>query len=321
MSRTFVCVNALFDLLSRLTTEAVNPDTVQIDAMTPSQIVSTLASVDQAILPAVTAESHNITSAVDAVTASFRRGGRLVYVGAGTSGRLGILDAAECPPTYGSPPEMVQAVIAGGPQAVFRAVEGAEDDPAAGAMALVTDVVGAPVNENDTVCGISASGRTPFVLGALREAFKRNATTVLVTTNSRDIIEELAPFIIIKICAVTGPEAITGSTRMKSGTAQKLILNMITTASMVLLGKTLGNVMVDLRPVNEKLRQRSIGILMTVGGSDYACAEATLDNCQGNLRIALISLQCKCTPQTAAGLLEKAQGHVRQAIENHLSTL
>ena len=199
----------------------------------------------------------------------FGPGGRLIYVGAGTSGRLGVLDAAECPPTFGVPPGMVQGMIAGGPGAMFQAVEGAEDDPDLGAAAMID----ADVNERDTVVGISASGQAPFVLGALRQAVKRGASTVALTNNRPSEMESVAA---VTIAPVVGPEILAGSTRLKSGTAQKMVLNMISTGAMIEIGKTYGNLMVDVQATNRKLKARAVRIVRQVTGATRERAEDAL---------------------------------------------
>ena len=225
---------------------------------------------------------------------------------------MGILDAAECPPTFGTPPELVQAIIAGGEAAVFRAQEGAEDRREDGAAEIARRGVGAA----DVVCGIAASARTPFVVGALQEAAARSATTILVTTNPRAHVQtmEVARYARILICPEVGPEVIAGSTRMKSGTAQKMVLNMLTTAAMIRLGKTYHNIMVDLQPTNAKLRERAKRILMMLTGTDYATAEHTLQHANWNTKLALLMLLSGLPADAARQLLERAGGVVRKAL-------
>ena len=302
----------LFRELSALLTEQNNPATWDIDLADTEQILRLINAEDSKVAAAVGRELPFIAQAVEAIVDAFRRGGRLFYVGAGTSGRLGILDAAECPPTFGTPPELVQAIIAGGEAAVFRAQEGAEDRREDGAAEIAHRGVGA----DDVVCGIAASARTPFVVGALQEAAARSATTILVTTNPRAHVQtmEVARYARILICPEVGPEVIAGSTRMKSGTAQKMVLNMLTTAAMIRLGKTYHNIMVDLQPTNAKLRERAKRILMMLTGTDYATAERTLQHANWNTKLALLMLLSGLPADAARQLLERAGGVVRKAL-------
>ncbi len=243
----------LFDELKRLTTESRNPRTREIDLATTNRILELINDEDRGVADAVRGAIPDIARAVDIVVAAFQRGGRLVYIGAGTSGRLGILDASECPPTFGVDPDLVQGIIAGGRETVFRSREGVEDVESAG----IEDVANASVGDRDVVTGIAASRRTPYVLAGLAEAKRRGARTVFVCCNPGD-----NPGVDVVITVVPGPEALTGSTRMKAGTAQKMVLNMITTASMVKLGKVYENLMVDVRPNSAKLVERGKGIVM-----------------------------------------------------------
>jgi len=302
----------LFRELSALLTEQNNPATWDIDLADTEHILRLINAEDSKVAAAVERELPFIAQAVEAIVHAFRRGGRLFYVGAGTSGRLGILDAAECPPTFGTPPELVQAIIAGGEVAVFRAQEGAEDRREDGAAEIARRGVGAA----DVVCGIAASARTPFVVGALQEAAARSATTILVTTNPRAHVQtmEVARYARILICPEVGPEVIAGSTRMKSGTAQKMVLNMLTTAAMIRLGKTYHNIMVDLQPTNAKLRERAKRILMMLTGTDYATAEHTLQHANWNTKLALLMLLSGLPADAARQLLERAGGVVRKAL-------
>jgi N-acetylmuramic acid 6-phosphate etherase len=253
-------------------TELRNPRSMRLDEMSVGQAIQLMLSEDAKIPAALLAERKQIEAAVKSVARSFKRGGRLFYVGAGTSGRLGVLDASECPPTFRTDPDMVQGIIAGGQTALWRAVEGAEDDPAAGARTMESR----GVNRRDTVIGIAASGRTPFVWGALDEASRLGATTVLLTLNPNlKIPRAHQPDILI--APNVGPEILTGSTRLKSGTATKLILNIITTLAMVQTGKVLSNLMVDLKPSNVKLRDRAVRIVQTLTGLNAADAQAALE--------------------------------------------
>lgn len=301
----------LFEQLASLSTEARNPRTADIDRLPARDIIQRLHEEDRTVADAVGLVLDDVTAAAEAVAAAIRTGGRLIYVGAGTSGRLGILDASECPPTYGTDPATIVGVIAGGPAAVFRSQEGAEDRPADGAAAMAD----LGVSSSDVICGIAASGRTPYVIGALHEAGNRGATTVMVATNARDAVGAMVPFVDILICAVVGPEAITGSTRMKSGTAQKMILNMITTTAMVLLGKTFGNVMVDLQPTNEKLRLRAQRTVMDATACTHDEAIRALDQAHDHVKTAIVMVRRSCSADEARALLDLAGGRVAAALD------
>jgi len=297
----------LFDQLASLSTESVNPRTAEIDMLPAREIVELLNAEDSLVARAVYDELDHIARAAQAVADAFQAGGRLFYVGAGTSGRLGVVDASECPPTYGVPSTMVQAIMAGGPSAVFQSVEGAEDSKEEGSKAIRDNGVQAA----DVVCGIAASGRTPFVLAALVEAGLLGCVTVLVSTNDRKTVEGFAPDVDVLICPLVGPEAITGSTRMKSGTAQKMVLNMISTTAMVLIGKTYGNVMVDLQLTNEKLRERAKRIVMTIGGMNYAAATSLLEAAGGHVKTALVMALTGRSREESEEELKKNKGKVR----------
>lgn len=300
--------SALFAQLQRLVTERRNPRSMSIDAASTIDILRIINAEDKRVPDAVASELEYIAEAVDLVTAVLKDGGRLFYVGAGTSGRLGILDASECPPTYGTPPEMVQGIIAGGPEAVFRSQEGAEDSPEDGAKALHS----AGVTPDDIVCGIAASRRTPFVVGAVAEARRMGCKTLYLTCNPRS---EFDLDVDVAICVVVGPEVIMGSTRMKSGTAQKLVLNMITTASMIKLGKVYQNMMVDLQMTAEKLVERSRRTVMMVTGLSYDDAQRVLDSAGGHVKTALVMTLAGTSAETARQLLSQHDGFVRSAIE------
>lgn len=290
-----------------LPTEESNPKSKKIDLMSTRDILKLINDEDKKVAVVVEQELESIARAVDLIVDRLSRGGRLIYVGAGTSGRLGMLDASECPPTYGTDPSMVQAIIAGGPDAAWTAVEGAEDDASFGAA----DVALSNVGPQDVVVGISASGRTPYVIGALQEARRRGATTVAVVCARASPIAELAD---VAIQPVTGPEVITGSTRMKAGTAQKMVLNMLTTASMVRLGKVYGNLMVDVRPGNEKLVDRATRIIMAATGVDRAEASRLLVASRRNAKIAIVMHEAGVDKENASRLLAASGGHVRKAI-------
>ena len=280
-----------------LPTEMINPRTLHIDKMSTEEMMRVINEEDAKVSAAVRekesdqwavsrdygispeALSRLIAAAVDAAAASFNNGGRLIYVGAGTSGRLGVVDASECPPTYGVSPDLVRGIIAGGDMAMFRAVEGAEDSEDMGRKAVEEENVSA----SDTVVALSASGGAPFCTGALKRAKELGAVTVAVACNRKGAMLSFAD---IKIVPEVGPEVIQGSTRMKAGTAQKLVLNMLSTGAMVKTGKVYGNLMINVAPTNEKLRERAIGIIMKISGCDRTSAESGLDRC-GSIRGAL----------------------------------
>lgn len=307
----------LFDQLKDLTTEQRNPASMRLDAETTLGILRIINIEDKKVTFAVEAELPYIVQAVELVVKAFKNGGRLLYVGAGTSGRLGVLDSVECPPTFGTDPELVQGIIAGGEKAMFRAQEGAEDKESAGAA----EVASRKVNAFDVVCGIAASLRTPFVVGAIAAAKRAGARTIYVTTNPRSKLDlpeyrTLAESIDVAICPEVGPEVVMGSTRMKSGTAQKLVLNMITTAAMVRLGKVYENMMVDLQMTSQKLRERAKRVVMTVTGVEYDRAEETLQTADWHVKTALVMLKAGVTKEEATKRLQQADGFVRPAIEN-----
>ena len=309
--RTFADMT-LFELLSTLSTEEINPRTVEIDLASTRAMVEMLAEEDRRVAEAVALVLDPIAAAVDAIVPVLANGGSLVYVGAGTSGRLGILDASEMPPTFGVDPTMVQGIIAGGHQAVFRSVEGAEDSRDEGGNAI--DALITP-DMPAAVCGLSASGRTPFVLGALERAAARGFPTAFVSTNSESVVRQQAPYVQTLICPHVGPEPIAGSTRMNSGTAQKMVINMISTACMVRLGKTYGNVMVDLQLTNEKLVERGRKIVMEIGGIPYQEATNILSQAGGHVKTALVMILASCSREQAEVRLAEAGGHVRKALE------
>ncbi len=296
-----------FTKTEALTTEAINPELADIDALDTESRLRLMNAEDAQIAAAVALEIPHITRAVQRAAASLRAGGRLIYVGAGTSGRLGVLDAAECPPTFGVPPGLVVGLIAGGPGAMFQAVEGAEDDPDLGAAAIID----ADVYERDTVVGISASGQAPFVLGALRQAVKRGAATVALTNNRPSEVEAVAA---ITIAPIVGPEILAGSTRLKSGTAQKMVLNMISTGAMIEIGKTYGNLMVDVQASNKKLHARSVRIIRQVTRVSPERAEAALFQAGGSAKLAILMLQLGISAADAQTRLSHAGGFLRRAL-------
>jgi N-acetylmuramic acid 6-phosphate etherase len=300
----------LFKQISNLETETRNPVSENIDMMSTSEILNLINSQDSLVPIAVEKEIPNIEKAVDLIVSQFKKGGRLFYVGAGTSGRLGIVDASECPPTFGTDPEMVQGIIAGGDKAVFKAQEGAEDSEENGA----NEIIQRKINHNDVVCGIAASGRTPFVKGAVNYAKKNSIPTIMISTVPVEKVKSLGIESDIYICPIVGPEVITGSTRMKSGTAQKLVLNMLTSASMVKLGKTLGNVMIDLQLTNLKLRERAKKIIMTITDLDYDSSEILLNKADGNVKTALVMHFAGIDKETALEKIKNSDGFVKKAI-------
>lgn len=291
-------------------TEQRNPRSQGIDTLSPREIVALINAEDRTVPEAVAAEAEAIARAMEFVVDAFRRGGRLIYVGAGTSGRLGVLDAAEMPPTYGTDPRMVQGIIAGGYAALVRAQEGAEDDPAAGAAAIDEREVGPA----DFVLGIATSGTTPYVHGALARARERGARTgfLLCTHPSA----ELRASHDVVIAPLVGPEVITGSTRMKAGTATKLVLNTLTTGAMVLLGKVMGNLMVDLQVTCQKLQDRGERILMEAGGVEREEARRLLGEAGGSVKTALVMARTGDDAPTARARLEAAGGRVSRILED-----
>jgi N-acetylmuramic acid 6-phosphate etherase len=306
----------LFDQLHQLSTEQRNPRSMDIDARSIEEILRIIHEEDKTIAAAIEREIPFIASAVEIVVDGFNKGGRLIYVGAGTSGRIGVVDASECPPTYGVPFDMVQGIIAGGDGAMFRAVEGAEDSQEKGAHAID----GKHVGPHDIVCGIAASLRTPFVIGAVVRAKELGARTLFVTTNPRKNFNlpeysKLAQSVDVKICVEVGPEVIMGSTRMKSGTAQKLVLNMITTTAMIRLGKVYENMMIDLQMTNKKLVERAKRVVMTITGVSYEDADRYIKEAKGHIKTALVMIKANVSYDDATKRLQNANGFVRGAIE------
>ena len=299
--------SALYHQLQSLITEQRNPNSTHIDTADVTEILRIINNEDQKVAHAVRGELPYIAEAVELIVDGFKRGGRLFYVGAGTSGRLGILDASECPPTFGTPPEMVQGIIAGGRKAVFRSQEGAEDVEANGEAALAEH----GVTPRDIVCGIAASRRTPYVVGAIKAARDMGCRTLFVTCNPRS---SFTLAVDVAICVVVGAEVIMGSTRMKSGTAQKLVLNMLTTASMIRMGKVYENMMVDLQMSAEKLVERSRRTVMLVTGLDYDSATAALHAAGGHVKSALVMILAGVDLSEAKRRLNESDGFVHRAI-------
>ncbi|PAV30973.1 N-acetylmuramic acid 6-phosphate etherase [Virgibacillus profundi] len=294
--------------IAALTTEMRNETSKNIDNMDTLDILTTINREDITVAQSVQAVIPQIKETVDKVHQAFKQGGRLFYIGAGTSGRIGVLDAVECPPTYSTPPDLVQAVIAGGNDAFVKAVEGAEDNEQLGA----NDLEGRNVTELDVVVGIAASGRTPYVVGALKYANEIGASTVSLSSNENAIISQHAG---INIEVLTGPEVLTGSTRMKAATAHKLILNMITTTSMIKAGKVYENLMVDVKASNHKLKERAKSIVSTITEVTFEKAEEALRITNFEVKPAIVMLKTGIEVQHAKKYLNEANGLVRKAIE------
>lgn len=297
----------VFEELRALITEQRNPHTMDIDGKGVREILELINREDAGVARAVAQEIPEIERAVRVIVEALAAGGRLIYVGAGTSGRLGVLDAAECPPTFGTPPEMIQGIIAGGYEALVRAQEGAEDRTEDGEAELAARDVG----ERDVVVGIAASRRTPFVLAALAKARELGARTIYLCANPprSDGMEAE-----IVIAPLVGPEVIMGSTRMKAATAQKMVLNMLTTTAMIRLGKVYENMMVDLQATSQKLRERSKRVLMTVTGVSYDEAARVLDLAGGSVKTAIVMIKADVDRPRAEALLAEADGFVRRAL-------
>lgn len=299
----------VFSQIEKLATEASNPASSKLDQMTTRQVLRLINSEDHKIAPAVKKTIPQIEKAVDLVASAFQTGGRLFYVGAGTSGRLGVLDASECPPTFGVQPSMVQGIIAGGRRTLVLSREGIEDDIAA----AEEDITKKNIGELDVVIGIATSNRTPYTLAALRRAKKLCAKTVFLCCN-RPVKLPFKPDVIIN--PVTGPEVVAGSTRMKAGTATKLVLNMITTAAMVKIGKTYGNLMVDLQATSEKLTQRSIRILMLTCKLDYQRAKKLLNRAGGWVKAGILMHLLDIDLKTAKNLLKQSSGRLSNVLSD-----
>ena len=293
--------------LAHLTTEQRHPESTSIDSESAVEIVELMNREDVQVCEAVRKVKDSIARTIDQVTLCLRNHGRLIYLGAGTSGRLGVLDASECPPTFSTPPEWVVGIIAGGDRALRTAVEGAEDDRNGATDALKQMNCG----PQDVVVGIASSGRTPYVLGGLEMARECGATTVGITCNAASPLEAHADWV---IAPVVGPEIVSGSTRLKAGTATKMILNMITTGAMIRLGKTYGNLMVDLTATNEKLRQRSRMLVKTLTQQTEEEVERVLSLCDGEVKTAVVAIQSQLSPDEARQHLARCGGHLRRAL-------
>ncbi|MEH0760809.1 N-acetylmuramic acid 6-phosphate etherase [Vibrio sp. 16] len=302
--------DALIAALSHLVSEGRNPETMDIDLLPSLEIVQRINQQDQLVPLAVEKVLPEIALAVDKITEAFKVGGRLIYMGAGTSGRLGVLDASECPPTFGVSDQMVIGLIAGGPDAILKAKEGAEDSLTLG----VDDLKSIQFSQKDVVVGIAASGRTPYVVGALEYANEMGATTIALSCNPDSTIADIAD---IAISPVVGPEALTGSTRLKSGTAQKLVLNMLTTASMIRLGKSYQNLMVDVKATNKKLVARAARIVMQATDCDKNQATSTLEQTDYDVKLAILMILTGMDLPSARKQLHHQDGFLRKAVQHH----
>lgn len=295
--------------LSKLTTESRNQNTLNIDKVSTLEMVKMINEEDKKVANAIEIELPQIAEAIDGIVERMQKGGRLIYIGAGTSGRLGILDASECPPTYGVSEELVQGLIAGGQEAIFRAKEGAEDSK----ELAVLDLKDKHLNENDTVVGIAASGRTPYVIGGLEYANEIGALTISVTCNADSQVAKEAK---IAISPVVGAEVVTGSTRLKSGTAQKLVLNMLSTGSMIKMGKVYGNLMVDVKATNEKLVERSKKIVCEATGVSFKEAETILNETGFDVKLSIFMILSSLEKEEAKVILEMNNGYIAKALKN-----
>lgn len=295
--------------LEKLTTESRNQNTLNIDKVSTLEMVKMINNEDKKVAEAVEAELPRIAEAIDEIAIRMNKGGRLIYIGAGTSGRLGILDASECPPTYGVSEELVQGVIAGGHEAIFRAKEGAEDSKE---LAL-EDLKSKRITENDIIVGLAASGRTPYVIGGLEYANKVGAMTIAITCNAGSEVSKAAK---ISIAPVVGPEVVTGSTRLKSGTAQKLVLNMLSTGTMIKLGKVYGNLMVDVRATNEKLVERAKKIVCEATGVTREEAGRYLEETNSDVKLSIFMILSKLEKEEARKVLEESKGYIAEALKN-----
>ena len=298
----------LLQTLSTLITEQRNPNSMHVDSLSALEIVQLMNEEDKQVPLAIEKCLPQIAQAVECIVAAFQQGGRLVYIGAGTSGRLGVLDASECPPTFGVSPEMVKGIIAGGERALRHPIEGAEDSK----THAVVDLQTIQFSSKDVLVGIAASGRTPYVIGALEYAKSLGSVTVSIASNPNSA---MANIVDIAIDTVVGAEVLTGSSRLKSGTAQKLVLNMLTTASMILMGKCYQNLMVDVQASNEKLKARAIRIVMQATDCDKALAEETLKQADQNAKLAIMMILSGLDRVQAEALLEKHQGKLQLALK------
>ena len=295
-------------VLEKLTTESRNENTLNIDKVSTLEMVKIINNEDKKVAFAVENELENIAKAIDGIVDRINRGGRLIYIGAGTSGRLGILDASECPPTYGVSEELVQGIIAGGKEAIFRAKEGAEDSE----ELAITDLKDKSLSENDVIVGLAASGRTPYVIGGLKYANDIGALTISVTCNGDSEVSKVAQ---ISIAPIVGAEVVTGLTRLKAGTAQKLVLNMLSTGTMIKLGKVYGNLMVDVKATNEKLVERAKRIVCEATGVERGQAEKTLKETNFDVKLAIFMILSGLNINDAKEKLSKNKGYIAKAME------
>lgn len=294
--------------LKEMITESRNKNSMEIDRLSTLDMLKVINNEDKKVALAVERELPNITVAVDEISRAFSEGGRLIYMGAGTSGRLGVLDASECPPTYGTPATQVIGLIAGGEKAILKAVENAEDNR----EMAVDDLKGLLLNKKDVVVGIAASGRTPYVLGGLEYAKRIGAVTVGISCNPESVLAHTAD---IEISPVVGAEVVTGSSRMKAGTAQKLVLNMLTTASMIKIGKVYGNLMVDVEATNAKLVERQKKIVIEATGASKEEAERAISESKGSCKLAIFMIISGLDADKAREILDKKKGFIRDALE------
>ncbi|MGC8432427.1 N-acetylmuramic acid 6-phosphate etherase [Clostridioides difficile] len=299
----------LIKTLENLVTEGRNKNTLQIDKEDTLGIIELINNEDKTVAYAVEEQKESIAKAVNIIVDRMKQGGRLFYIGAGTSGRIGILDATECPPTYGVDFELVQAIIAGGNQAIFKAIEGAEDDKELGKQ----DIIDRGVTSKDVICGIAASGRTPYVIGAMEYAKELGCAVLSITMNPNSEMSKKAD---LPINIIVGAEVIMGSTRMKSGTAQKMVCNMLTTASMVKMGKVYSNLMVDVKTSNEKLVERAKRIIMIDTNVKYDVAEKFLEEADNSVKLAIFMIKSGLDKDSAKSILDRQEGYISEALKS-----
>ncbi|HDX7132183.1 TPA: N-acetylmuramic acid 6-phosphate etherase [Clostridioides difficile] len=299
----------LIKTLENLVTEGRNKNTLQIDKEDTLGIIELINNEDKTVAYAVEEQKESIAKAVNIIVDRMKQGGRLFYIGAGTSGRIGILDATECPPTYGVDFELVQAIIAGGNQAIFKAIEGAEDDKELGKQ----DIIDRGVTSKDVICGIAASGRTPYVIGSMEYAKELGCAVLSITMNPNSEMSKKAD---LPINIIVGAEVIMGSTRMKSGTAQKMVCNMLTTASMVKMGKVYSNLMVDVKTSNEKLVERAKRIIMIATNVKYDVAEKFLEEADNSVKLAIFMIKSGLDKDSAKSILDRQEGYISEALKS-----
>ncbi|MDS6226908.1 N-acetylmuramic acid 6-phosphate etherase [Clostridioides difficile] len=299
----------LIKTLENLVTEGRNKNTLQIDKEDTLGIIELINNEDKTVAYAVEEQKESIAKAVNIIVDRMKQGGRLFYIGAGTSGRIGILDATECPPTYGVDFELVQAIIAGGNQAIFKAIEGAEDDKELGKQ----DIIDRGVTSKDVICGIAASGRTPYVIGAMEYAKELGCAVLSITMNPNSEMSKKAD---LPINIIVGAEVIMGSTRMKSGTAQKMVCNMLTTASMVKMGKVYSNLMVDVKTSNEKLVERAKRIIMIATNVKYDVAEKFLEEADNSVKLAIFMIKSGLDKDSAKSIIDRQEGYISEALKS-----